>query len=293
MNEKIIVCCRWIPASWKSTWAKEQKGAIVLNKDTIREDLFPEGYVYNKKNEKRVVEHERTICQSFIKEKTPYIIIDNTHLGFENKHIAFYRELAKKYDYEFRIKDFYVSRKEAIERDEKRDKPVWISVINKMIKIQGNSGYPSNPRFAPITWMLPQAIIIDIDGTLAFMDDKRSPYDYSKVGGDRLNSELNWMVGQLQKANPHMKTIILSWRDGGCRDETLAWLESKAVVYDHLYMREAGDTRKDSIVKKELFYEHIKNVYDVRAVFDDRNQVVDMWRLELQLPTYQCWYGSF
>jgi len=291
MNEKIMVCTRWIPASGKSTWSKKQEGAKVYNKDDIREILH--WWIYSRENEEEVVKFEREEVEKALLLNHPYIIVDNTHLGFENKHIAFYRELAKKHDYEFKIKDFYVSRADAIERDSKRENPVWTSVINKCIKIQGNSGYPNNPKFAPITWMLPQAIIIDIDGTLAFMDDKRSPYDYSKVGWDRLNSELNWMIGQLQKANPYMKTIILSWRDGECRPETLAWLESKAVVYDELYMRDAGDVRKDSIVKKELFYKYIDWQYDIRAVFDDRSQVIDMWRLELQLPCYSVWYGFF
>lgn len=43
-----------------------------------------------------------------------------------------------------------------------------------------------------------------------------------------------------------------------------------------------------AIVKQEMF----KKYYNVIAVFDDRNKVVDMWR-KLKLPTYQVWYGNF
>ena len=45
-----------------------------------------------------------------------------------------------------------------------------------------------------------------------------------------------------------------------------------------LHMRRAGDARKDSVVKRELFDAHVRDRYNVRRVYDDRNQVVDMWR---------------
>jgi hypothetical protein len=42
-------------------------------------------------------------------------------------------------------------------------------------------------------------------------------------------------------------------------------------------MRAEGDDRKDWIVKKE-FYDEISKDYNVLGVFDDRDQVVAMWR---------------
>lgn len=65
---------------------------------------------------------------------------------------------------------------EAIKRDKLRDEPVGEDVIRKMIKIQGNWWYPLNPDFS---WVkeetdLPTAYIVDIDWTLAFMDEKRT-----------------------------------------------------------------------------------------------------------------------
>jgi len=57
-------------------------------------------------------------------------------------------------------------------------------------------------------------------------------------------------------------------------------------------MRNDSDTRCDTIVKREMYEEHIEPIYNVVAVFDDRNRVVDMWR-ELNLPVYQVWYGDF
>jgi hypothetical protein len=42
-------------------------------------------------------------------------------------------------------------------------------------------------------------------------------------------------------------------------------------------MRAEGDTRRDSVVKRELL-DRIGEFYDVQAAIDDRQQVVDMWR---------------
>ena len=48
-------------------------------------------------------------------------------------------------------------------------------------------------------------------------------------------------------------------------------------------MRPEGDRRKDFVVKEELFWDNIGEKYDVVGVFDDRPQVLRMWR-ELEIP---------
>jgi hypothetical protein len=63
------------------------------------------------------------------------------------------------------------------------------------------------------------------------------------------------------------------------------------IPYDKLLMRQAEDTRKDSIIKLELFNE-VKLDYYVVGVFDDRNQVVELWR-DLGLQCYQVADGDF
>jgi hypothetical protein len=50
--------------------------------------------------------------------------------------------------------------------------------------------------------------------------------------------------------------------------------------------------RKDSVVKQELFDEHIRDIYDVVAVYDDRQQVVDMWRA-MGIDCFQVAPGNF
>ena len=44
-----------------------------------------------------------------------------------------------------------------------------------------------------------------------------------------------------------------------------------------IHMRKAGDNRKDAIIKKELFDEHIRDKYYVDYIVDDRLQVCRLW----------------
>jgi hypothetical protein len=57
-------------------------------------------------------------------------------------------------------------------------------------------------------------------------------------------------------------------------------------------MRPANDFRKDSLIKKEIYENDIKGKYNVIMVYDDRNQVVDVWR-GLGLKCAQVEPGEF
>src|SRR5262249_27283634 len=87
--------------------------------------------------------------------------------------------------------------------------------------------------------------------------------------------------------------VFCSGRTDACRAATESWLEAHVgVPYAGLYMRAAGDQRKDSIVKLEIFDRHIRDAYDVVAVFDDRASVVAMWR-SLGLTVFAVADGDF
>lgn len=60
---------------------------------------------------------------------------------------------------------------------------------------------------------------------------------------------------------------------------------------NELLMRPKKDNRKDSVIKKELF-DKIKDKYNIQYVFDDRDQVVEMWR-ELGLTCLKVADGNF
>ena len=43
-------------------------------------------------------------------------------------------------------------------------------------------------------------------------------------------------------------------------------------------MRADRDFREDSVVKYEIYRDHIRDNYNIKFVLDDRQRVVDMWR---------------
>lgn len=134
-----------------------------------------------------------------------------------------------------------------------------------------------------------RAAIFDLDGTLAHRND-RSPYDMSKVSEDSVDPYLAWLVGlHLQHG---YRIIIVSGRDSVCWEDTVNWLAKYGIKYDELHMRPEGDNRKDSIVKLEIYENEIKGKYSVECVYDDRDQVVKMWR-EQGLRVFQVAEGAF
>ena len=158
-----------------------------------------------------------------------------------------------------------------------------------------------------------QAIICDVDGTVALMDfNKRTPYDYIKADEDKPNQPVIDLVLNTAKAL-ECYIVFLSARENvnfsskrskynNAYDLTRDWIHKN--VFDRLgsphpipgwelILREKGDHRKDCYVKYDIYNSQIENRYDVKYVFDDRNQVVDMWRNGLSLQCMQVADGNF
>ena len=280
-----ITLTRGLPASGKSTWAKKQlaRGNIVrINKDDLRSML--NNGKWSKTNEKIVlkIRDEATIVAL---NKGYNVIIDDTNL--HEKHFQRMLEIAKDYtNCEVKIKEFTeIPLEECIKRDLKRENTVGEKVIRDMYntflapKIEHVEHDPNKETI----------IIVDIDGTLAHMNN-RSPFDWMSVGDDTPDTTIIRLVNILSE---FYKVIVFSGRDSVSRDITKEWLKTNNVTYNKLYMRDKGDMRKDTIIKKELFEKHIKDKYNVEFILDDRNQVVDMWRNELGLKCLQVAEGDF
>jgi hypothetical protein len=195
-----------------------------------------------------------------------------------------------------------------IERDSKRFEMVGSEVITGMHlrylagktyplplpEESGKSGQPDG-RYEPPP-EAPLAIMVDIDGTLA-LHGTRSPFDETRVHEDRPNLAVIACVQALDAAG--YKIIYCSGRTEGCRVATEAWLEKWVVSllpgtkpWEALHMRPIGDVRKDALVKREIFDREIREQFNVLAVLDDRQQVVDAWR-ELGLTVFQVAPGDF
>jgi hypothetical protein len=126
----------------------------------------------------------------------------------------------------------------------------------------------------------PWCQIFDLDGTLALRTSDRSPYDWNRVGEDKVNSNVAYLthLRPINLMSDRDDIIIMSGRSDVCRVNTIDWLEYEGILYDELYMRKAGDIRCDTIVKQEMYYKHINDKYNVRFVVDDRPKVCRMWR---------------
>jgi len=138
-----------------------------------------------------------------------------------------------------------------------------------------------------------KAILVDLDGTIALPDlELRGPYDtdFEKLIQDSPNRPVIEVVCCLWEKG--YKIIYITARDSLGEEGTREWLRLFAPPYTKLYMRKHNDFRKDAVVKKEIYEEKIANHYDVLCVFDDRPQVVDMWR-ELGLTCMQVAPGDF
>ncbi len=125
----------------------------------------------------------------------------------------------------------------------------------------------------------PQAIIFDIDGTVATRDTTaggRGPFDWDRVGED-LPNEPVMLTAKMLAASAMVDILFFSGRDERCREQTELWLDEHFGYAFQLYMRPAKDNGPDDELKRG-FYDTVSVIYDVVAVFDDRNRVVDMWR---------------
>ena len=84
---------------------------------------------------------------------------------------------------------------------------------------------------------------------------------------------------------------ILSGRSDRTKDATIDWLNQHDVPFDKLMMRpkKLHFTRDSDL--KQMWLDTI-GVDNVAMVFDDRNQVVDMWR-DNGLTVFQVADGDF
>lgn len=127
-------------------------------------------------------------------------------------------------------------------------------------------------------------------GRIERRGQKAAPYADWDAFDDVVDDHVAEMIDVLKD---NYAIVICSGRKDGSRDVLKKWLADNDIHYDDLFMRKQSDNRKDSIIKREIYENEISKKYDVHLVFDDRNQVVDMWRNELGLKVFQVADGEF
>lgn len=276
---KTLYMLKGLQASGKSTFAKklvdEHPGSYkIVNKDQIRA-MVDNGH-WSGGNEKFVIKIRDMIVKLALTEGN-HVIVDDTNL--DPKHEIRLRELAKEFEAAFRVEDFtHVSVTDCIQRDRKRQSYVGEKVIRdtyeRYLKPAPVVAPPNNP-------LKPNCVIVDLDGTLADLNG-RNPYDASTCFQDGVRLLVKELVLHFYGAKN--KVIFVSGRSEDHRSETEKWLRAEdkcglGGMYKHLFMREAGDTRRDSIIKLEIYEKHIKGSYNVNAILDDRPSVIrECWQ---------------
>lgn len=277
-----LIFLKGLPASGKSTWAKEQvatgNGAVKrVNKDDLRA-MIDDGK-WSKEREAQILDIRNNLV--FMWLSLGYdVIVDDTN--FEPKHEAKMREIADHFDADFEVRFFDVSVSECVRRDALRDKPVGEAVIRGMW----------NRYLKPVVSFVAQAedaIVCDLDGTLSLLNG-RNPYDATRCEEDGINHAVKEILYRF--SDKGTKIVFVSGREAAYEEQTRKFLKKHGIKYEKLLMRKTGDHRKDAIIKAEIYEEHIKGHYNVLFVLDDRDQVVAMWRGK-GLACFQVDYGNF
>ena len=161
-------------------------------------------------------------------------------------------------------------------------------------------------------------VICDIDGTIMNVEDRLALAIKNKRPEDkRMNWDIfldpkvmeaedrpNWdVVFLIKKLMSTGSTILFtSARNERHRDVTMRQLAQGCNINmrispytnkgNRLYLRDDDDFRPDDITKKEIFERVLTDGFRPQLAFDDRDQVVSMWR-DMGLPCFQVRGGKF
>lgn len=298
-----LVITRGIPASGKTTWARawvaeDEPNRARINRDDLRQSLYSRDAPLPYELEEALTVAQHAAVHALL-QAGKSVVVDDMHL--RAKYVKPWIDMAAETGADIRVQSFAdVGLATCLRRDEEREAAGGRRVGEKFIreahmrlKGSGEIDLSRKPERGSYRYWpnasLPAAWMFDIDGTLALMAG-RGPFEWHRVGEDLPNPAV---VEALQTFAIHYGIILLSGRDEVCRVQTEDWLAKHVGnVGWKLFMRPEGDNRKDSIVKLELFTQHVEPFWRVKGVYDDRDQVVALWR-SIGLTCFQVAPGAF
>ncbi len=145
-------------------------------------------------------------------------------------------------------------------------------------------------------------VIFDLDGTLALVDKRR---DIAKKPNGKINFDIFYDPQYIELDEPNSfvielakmykrdgyEIVIVSGRSDRTKEATERWLKKYGVLYDRMIMRKRKNFTPDNELK-ERWLEKYLDRDNIRAVVDDRQRVVDMWRRN-GLDVIQVANGNF
>lgn len=278
-SKQCLVVTQGFPASGKSTWALKMvegnKKVLRVNRDAIR---LAFGFKWDRRHEKVVVPTRDFMINEAL-SRGYSVINDDTNIT----SIDWAERIARGFNIPLIVNDDFlkVTVEECIKRDAAREASVGKDVIEEFYY-----RYWDN-QDKPVNFGDRQAIMCDLDGTLCHLPEGMSyPAAYDRdYSLDRVDPNVAEAILIAKRAGKDV--ILLSGRFSERKDQTLKFLETYHIPYDALLMRPVGDRRPDTIVKKELYLQHVQGKWHVHYVLDDRPSVVRMWRAECGLPCFQ------
>ena len=304
-----LTITRGLPGSGKTTWAKAIL-PVRVNRDDLRFATYGQ-YVLNGKQEDTITVLQQSAVRALL-ESGRDVVVDDTNLNMRS--VKAWQKIAAETGSSFEHVDFEIDLEEAILRCKKRaahgGRDVPEMIIRRMYdRYRLDKGFPEikplpEPNREPYVpdESKQSAWIFDVDGTLTTGPHSRNTsgkpcepgckcaYAWHKVGLDVANQPVVLLLHSLRALG--YKIIVVSGRDASCAEETLLWFAQHGIAPHPLHMRPEGDTRRDDVIKSEIFDKHIRHQFCVRGVFDDRNQVVDFWR-SIGLTCFQVAEGNF
>lgn len=277
-----------VSGSGKSTWARDQRGYRVIDRDVIRRRVLKskepdydkhrenmwDSWNWDWETEVSTLEHNQLMHHIMLNEN---VIICETNLGVkqDDNHLDKMKLALEEAKYEISYNYNKVELDEAIRRDRKRLDSVgdyviymqWLKWLQLPAVLTGIRKYVKDE-------LKPKCIVSDIDGTVA-KNMGRPPFEWSRVGEDLPILEIANLVKVYSTLG--FKVIFLTGRSEECRQITTDWLKQHVVDEFDMFMRPEGDYSKDRDLKQKMFFENIEPNYNVEFVIDDRKQVVNLW----------------
>lgn len=293
MNKKLVILSG-VSGSGKSTFAREwvarEPLTAYIERDMLRQSIFHlEGKgILSKDKEAIVTERQVAEVEELFRCGFQTVIISDTNLSWKN--INKWKQLSQKLDVDFEHKKIEVSLKTALERNSLREDKVPEQVIKRQYSQYLRAFGKTEYRPLILSSKKENAVITDMDGTVRLMNG-RSPYDAMKAGQDMPNASVILNIEAVVKYH-NWKFIVLSGATDDSFDIVYDFWCDLGLEPDLILMREVGDQSNDAILKKGFYHDFIEPVYNVMNIWDDRNQVVKMWR-ELGLHCFQVADGDF
>jgi predicted kinase len=262
-----IYLCQGLPASGKSTWAKEKVAedgnCFRLNKDDIRAMMFGNSKWSPKKE--GIVEEVEFKSAASILTADYGLVVDDTNLN--SKIVRKWENLANAHKAKLELVSFLdTPLATCIARDKTRDKKVGRAVIENMALRNGLINWDKYEEWA----------IYDVDGTLLDIEHRRhfvqgANKDWKAFFAGCCDDTPRQEVVDMFHADKALGRgiVVVSGRPlDMCGFATYESLEKAGLEYDHIFMRNGGDFRSDVDVKngflKFMPQDKIKHVVDDR-----------------------------